>query len=65
MDTTAQRIYESVDVQDQAVDGPTSDSGKAKVSMNGLQHGRRSASVHAAGSVTYALQRLARDLGES
>ena len=42
--------------------GPTSASGKAKVSMNGLRHGRRSASVHAAGGLTHALDQMTKAL---
>jgi hypothetical protein len=45
--------------------GATSARGKKIVSMNALRHGRRSASVHAAGSVTACVERLARELGES
>lgn len=48
----------------QSSTGPTSVSGKAKVSMNGLRHGRRSASVHSAGAVTACIDKLARELDE-
>ena len=44
--------------------GPRTSEGKARSAMRSLKHGRRSASVHAAGSVTACVDKLARELDE-
>lgn len=44
--------------------GPKTEGGKRASAYRGLKHGRRSASVHAAGAITASISRLACELDE-